>query len=74
MVQIEELILRVPGISEEEAGTMGNEVAQLVADGLTSQQEDRHFGVLDMRVTIPPGTSRTRMAKLIAEAISKGLV
>ena len=34
MVQIEELILRVPGLSEEEAVSIGQEVASRVADGL----------------------------------------
>jgi hypothetical protein len=74
MLTIEELVLRVPGINREGAQSLGNEVSSLVADGLSAQQGDRHMGALDLRVTVPPGATRSRMAKLIAEAILKGLV
>ena len=74
MVQIEELTLRVPGQSVDEARGLGNEVARRVADGLPIQQKDRHLGALDLQVSIPPGTTRSRTAKLIAEAILKGLI
>ena len=70
----EELVLRVPGLGAEEARGLGNEVARRVADGLPTQQKDRHLGALDLQVSIPPGTTRSRMAKLIAEAILKGLI
>lgn len=74
MLTIEELVLRVPGMNREEAGSFGNEVSSLVADGLLDQQGDRHLGALDLRVVVPPGTTQSRMAKLIAEAILRGLV
>lgn len=74
MVQIEELTLRVPGHSAEEARGLGNEVARRVADGLSTQQKDRHLCALDLQVSIPRGTTRSRMARLIAEAILKGLI
>jgi hypothetical protein len=74
MLTIEELVLRVPGISPDSAGSLGNEVASRVAHGLPDQQRDRHIPVLDLKVTIPPAASQSRMAKLIAEAILRGLV
>jgi hypothetical protein len=74
MLTIEELVLNVPGMDREEAQGLGNEVASLVADGAPVQQGDRHVGALELRVTIPPGATRSRMAKLIAEAILRGLV
>ena len=74
MVQIEELTLRVPGYSAEESRGLGNEVARRVADGLPAQQKGRHLGALDLQVSIPPGTSRNQVAKLIAKRILRGLV
>jgi hypothetical protein len=73
MLEIEELILRVPGYTREEARQLGQEVARRVADGL-SEGGNGHLGALDLRVNVPPGTSRSQLAKLIAEAILKGLV
>lgn len=74
MLEIEELILRVPGYTREEAGQLGQEIASQVADGLSDQQSSVNLGALDLRVNVPPGASRSQLAKLIAEAILKGLV
>jgi hypothetical protein len=74
MLEIEELILRVPGYTREEARQLGEEVARRVADGLSDQQSSVNLGALDLRVNVPPETSRSQLAKLIAEAILKGLV
>ncbi|MCK5486565.1 MAG: hypothetical protein KAI86_10150, partial [Desulfobacterales bacterium] len=59
---------------EEEGRRLGNEVAQRVGDGLPAQYRSRHLDALDLNVSVPAGTSRSQMAKLIAEAILKGLV
>jgi len=74
MVEIEELILRIPGVDQDGASSLGQEVVRRVADGLPAQQGQRRLASLNLQVTIPPGTSRSRMATLIAEAILKGLV
>jgi len=73
-IKIEDFVLRVPGLSEEEAGILGQEVAQQVADGLADYQNVRHLGALHLRLNIPHGTSRADMSKVISEAILKGLV
>ena len=73
MVQIGELALRVPGNSKEEGRRLGNEVVRRVSDGLPGDHRDGHWGALDLRVTIPPGTTQSHMASLIAEAILRGL-
>jgi len=74
MLEIEELVLRVPGYTREEARQLGEEVVRHVADGLSDQQSGMNLGALDLRVNVPPGTSRSQLAELIAEAILKGLV
>jgi len=72
--KIEDFVLRVPGLSEEEAGILGQDVAQQVADSLADYQNVRHLGALHLRVSVPHGTSRTDMSKVISEAILKGLI
>jgi hypothetical protein len=74
MLEIEELVLRVPGYTREEARQLGEEVARRVADGLSDQQSSMNLGAFDLRVNVPPGTSRSQLAELIAEAILKGLI
>jgi hypothetical protein len=74
MLTIEELILRVPGFDEAQGRSLGKEVAQRVGDGLPAQYPSRHLDAVDLNVRIPAGTSRRHIAKIIAEAILKGLV
>lgn len=74
MLEIEELILRIPGVDQDGARSLGQEVVRHVADALPAQQGQRRLATLNLQVTIPPGTSRSRMATLITEAILKGLV
>lgn len=74
MLEIEELVLRVPGYTREGARQLGEEVARRVAEGLSSQQSSVNLGALDLRVNVPAGTSRSQLAKLIAEAILRGLI
>lgn len=73
MLTIEDLILRVPGLNEEEGRRLGNEVAQRVADRLPAQHRNRHMGMLDLSVSVENGISKKQMAELITEAILKGL-
>ena len=74
MIHIEEFILRMPGLSEEDAHSVAREVAISISDGLSTRQLDRHIiGTLDLKVAIPQGASHCRMATLIAESILKVL-
>lgn len=73
MLQIEEFRLRMPGQSEEEGRLLSEAVARRVSRQLPANGGDRQLGRLDLRVKIPPGTSRDRMATLIAEAIVRSL-
>lgn len=74
IVKIEEMRLRVPGISADEARGLGEEVARRIADGLPVVNGTRQLGALRLRVTVPEGTSRDQMASLIAETILRGIV
>lgn len=68
-LRIEQLRLRIPGLSGEEARELGSEVAQRVADGLPTGAGPQQLGALDLRVMLPTGTERDRLATLIAEAV-----
>jgi hypothetical protein len=69
ILSINELRLRVPGFSAEQGRSLGDEVAHRIADGLPEQIRPRKLGALDLRVMVPTGTERDRVASLIAEAI-----
>lgn len=69
ILSIQALRLRVPGLSAGEARRLGEEVAQRIATGLPAQISRQQLGALDLRVLLPAGTPRDRLALLIAEAI-----
>jgi hypothetical protein len=69
VLHIKHLRLRIPGLSGEEARGLGDEVAHLVADGLPTGAMPQQLGTLDLRVMLPAGTERDRLATLIAEAV-----
>lgn len=69
ILRIKELRLRIPGLSAEEARGLGDEVAQRIADRLPDGARPQQLGALDLRVMVPTGTERDRLALLIAEAV-----
>ena len=72
-MRIDQLRLRVPGLTEQEARQLGEEIARRVADSLPSQGRVEHLGLLDLRIAVPAGTSKDRLAQRIAEEILKRL-
>ena len=72
-VRIDDLHLRVPGVSADEARRLGEEVARLVAEDLSVQGRVEHLGALDLRLSIAPRTPRDRLAEEIARAIVEKL-
>ena len=72
-VQIENLNLRVPGLSREDGRKMGEEVAERVAASLPASGKRYRLGALDLRVNVPVGTPGDQIAKLIALSILEKL-
>lgn len=68
-VRIDELRLRIPGLSLEEARRLGDEVAHRVANGLEDHGRIEQLGALDLRLHIPAGTPRAQLAQRIAQII-----
>ena len=72
-VRIDELRLRVPGLSAAQARELATNVAQRVADGLPPGGAARRLGALQVRVPAAPATSRKGLEPRVADAILKGL-
>lgn len=72
-VHIEELRLRVPGLTELEARRLGEEVARRVAYALPAGRRGTDLGLLELRVSLPVGMPKELLAERIAEGILKNL-
>ncbi|MCB0611910.1 MAG: hypothetical protein KDC75_01340 [Phaeodactylibacter sp.] len=69
MIEIREMILRMPGLSAAEGEWLGAEVARLLAGRLPEGAGERYLELLNIRVALPPNTPRNRMAELISTSI-----
>jgi len=68
-VIIEELFLRLPGLSRDAARAISREVAERVGAGLAEALPPRSLGALDLRLTVRAGASRDEMVESVAYAI-----
>jgi len=67
--RIEELVLRVPGLTVDEARRLAADVARRVAERLPAATRPLHLGALDLRITVPRGTPRSELAATLATQI-----
>ena len=72
-IRIDQLRLRVPGLTEHEAHKLGEEVARRVADALPADGRAEHLASLDLRISMPSGTPKDQLAEGIAREILKRL-
>jgi hypothetical protein len=72
-VRIDELRLRVPGLSAAQARVLATNIAQRVADGLPSDGPARRLGALHLRVPAAPGSSHAGLEQAVTGSIVKGL-
>lgn len=68
-VIIEELFLRLPGLSREAAREISREIAERVGAGLAEALPPRSLGALDLRLTVRPGARRDELVDTVARAI-----
>lgn len=73
-VIIEELFLRLPGLSAPAARTISAEVAQRIGRGLEEAMPSRSLGALEITVTARPGASRDELVDLVTQAVINALV
>ena len=68
-VIIEELFLRLPGLTRDEARAISRDVAARVGDGLAGALPPRSLGALDLRLALRAGASRDELVDRVACAI-----
>jgi len=69
MIQIGELVLRIPGIDAERGNTLGNDVAKLVAAGLPSGIANQKIDALNIKMNQSDFNQAGNMAATIANQI-----
>lgn len=67
-LRIDRLVLRVPGLTPDEARALGREVAERLARAPAPGSAAR-VGALELRVDVPRGVPREHLARLVAERI-----
>ncbi len=72
--RIDQLHLRVPGLSREHANQLGMTVAQQLASQLSVVNRSGKLSALHLRLTIPTGTPRERLGSVIAAGIAKNIL
>ena len=70
-VRIEQLHLRLPGVSRYEGRHLGITVARQLARQLPGITREKNLSTVNLRLTIPAGTPRERLGPLIAAEIAK---
>jgi hypothetical protein len=68
-VVIEELFLRLPGLTADEARTLSRQIADKLGHGLAQALPARALGALELKVKVRPGASADEMAEGVAHAI-----
>jgi hypothetical protein len=72
-VRINELRLRVPGLSVEQGRCLGQKMAEGLRASLAEHVRREKLGALNLRVTIPPDTPQDQLAAIVARRISQGV-
>jgi hypothetical protein len=71
MIQIDEMVIRVPGLNEEEGRRLGEDVAQFVAGRLPAGLAGRHIAALNIK--LPYTSDQSQLAAIITEQILQQL-
>lgn len=68
-VVIEELFIRLPGLTAEAARAISRDVADRVGRGLAEALPPRSLGALDLKLTVRPGASRDEIVEQVSRSI-----
>lgn len=72
-LEIEDLVLRIPGLAGADARRVGEEVARRLAEALQRWRMGPVPPALDLRVTVPSRTRREDLPRLIVTRILSAL-
>lgn len=73
-VVIDELVLRLPGVTPDAARALAADVAQRIGRGLAEAQPHTSLGRLELRVAPPPSLTPDRLAEWLAARILRSVV
>ncbi len=73
MMQIDELILRIPEMSVGEARQVGAQVTQSLALQLPENSEERRTETLNIRLSLPSGLSTDQISEVLTAQILRQL-
>ena len=68
-VVIEELFIKLPGLSVDAARDISREVAERLGHGLAAALPSRSLGALDVRLELRPGASRDEIIDRVTATI-----
>ena len=68
-LHIENLHLRIPGLTPQEAHQLAVETVRRLAGRLPDRMTAQHLERLDLQLAVPPETPRSRLPELIVAAI-----
>lgn len=69
MIRIDELTLRVPGLTEDEGRQLGNTVADRLSAQWPATITSQHLDDLTIQLTVPSGASSSDLADAIVAQI-----
>lgn len=74
MVEIQNMVMQLPGVSAEEGQQLSQAVMQRVSSQLPASMGDRYLPSLDLRVQLPAGTSKGDWAAIISDSIVRQII
>jgi len=69
LIRIEELRLRIPGLTQVEARRLAEDITRRVSEQIKPGGPVRRYSLLNMHLSIPIGVSGEQLASRIAEEI-----
>lgn len=72
-MEIQEMILRIPGLSERESRLLAEEVSQGLVEGIGVGERGGNLGDIDLQLQITGALSRQQLARQIIQAIIQKL-
>ena len=72
-VEIHDLVLRLPGVSREEARAIAEEIARRLADAVPGWRETDAAELATVRVRVPAGTRRDEIARVVVAEVARAL-
>lgn len=72
-VEIRDLVLRLPGVTREDARSIAEEVARRLADAIPEGHETSVAELATVRVRLPARARKSEIAQLVAAAVARAL-